>query len=175
IIYDWVNNKWSTGSFDHEIIARTLTSGYTLEGLDDIVDPATGIDGMAFSLDSRAWMGGRLRLSAFDTSHNLAAFTGAGLAATIETSEFQPLAGRRSFITKVRPVIEGSAATATIQMAGRNTGTGSVAFSSAVSLNGSGDAPVREDNRYHRVRVNISGGFDHAQGVDVTWRGRGAR
>jgi len=175
IMYDWVNNKWSTGSFSHEIIARTLTSGYTLEGLDAIVDSSTGIDGMAFSLDSRAWMGGRLQLTAFDTSHNLARFTGTGLAATIETSEFQPLPGRRSFINKVRPVIEGSDAVATVQMANRNKGTETASFGSAVSLNTSGDAPVREDNRYHRVRVNISGGFDHAQGCDVTWKGRGAR
>ena len=120
-------------------------------------------------------MGGRLQLTAFDTSHNLARFTGTGLAATIETSEFQPLPGRRCFINKVRPIIEGSDAVATVQMANRNKGTDTASFGSAVSLNTSGDAPVREDNRYHRVRVNISGGFDHAQGCDVTWKGRGAR
>jgi len=172
IIFDWVNNKWSTASFQHQLISRSLSTGYTLDGLDSV---SSSIDSLAFSLDSRAWVGGSVLLSAFNTSNNLAYFTGTGLDATLETAEFQPLPGRRSFINKVRPIVDGSAATSTVQMAGRNIGTDTVSFGSAVSLNGSGDAPVREDARYHRVRVNITGGFDHAQGVDVTWKGRGHR
>jgi hypothetical protein len=174
IIYDWANNKWSTAAFQHELIARSLSAGETLETLDTIAGD-DGIDGLAFSLDSRAWSGGSVLLTAFNTSHNLAYFTGTGLAAKIETTEFQPIAGRRSFINKVRPIFEGSSATTTVQMAGRNIGTATASFGSAVSLNTTGDAPVREDARYHKVRVNITGGFDHVQGVDVTWKGRGFR
>ena len=110
-----------------------------------------------------------------NTDHKLAYFTGTGLTATLETAEFQPMAGRRSFVNLVRPIFEGSGSTVTIQLTGRNVGTGSVSFSSAVSLNASGNAPVRQDARYHRARINISGGFDHAQGIDVTWKARGKR
>jgi hypothetical protein len=172
MIYDWVNNRWSTASFDHELITRALTSGYTLEGLDAV---SSSIDSLAFSLDSRAWVGGSVSLAAMNTSHNLCYFTGTGLTATVETSEYQPIAGRRSFISRVRPVFDGTSATVTVQMAGRNLGTNGVSYGSAISLNGSGDAPTREDARYHRTRINIAGGFDHVQGVDVTWKARGKR
>jgi len=172
IIYDWANNKWSTAEFQHEMIARSLSTGKTLDTLDEV---STDLDSLAFSLDSRAWSGGSVILTAFNTSNNLAYFTGTGLAAKIETTEFQPIAGRRSSINLVRPIFEGSSATTTVQMAGRSIGTATASFGSAVSLNTTGNAPVRENHRYHKVRVNITGGFDHAQGVDVTWRGRGFR
>lgn len=172
IIFDWVNNKWSTANFDHELVARSLSTGFTMDTLDSI---SSSIDTLAFSLDSRAWVGGSVNLAAMNTDHKLAYFTGTGLTATLETAEFQPMAGRRSFVNLVRPIFEGSGSTVTIQLTGRNVGTGSVSFSSAVSLNASGNAPVRQDARYHRARINISGGFDHAQGIDVTWKARGKR
>ena len=34
-------------------------------------------------------------------------------------------------------------------------------------MNADGVCPVLAEGRYHRVRLNISGGFDQAQGVEV--------
>lgn len=172
MIYDWVNKKWSYAEFDCQMIFRSLSTGYTLDTLDTI---STDLDSLAFSLDSRAWTGGSVLLAAFDTSNQLAYFSGTALAAVLDTTEFQPIPGRRSFINKVRPIVDGTGATTTVQMGTREDHQTANAFASAVSVNSTGDAPVRSDSRYHRIRCNISGGFDFAQGVDVTWRARGQR
>jgi len=172
LIYDWVNQKWSTAVFNSEVIFTTLSQAITMEGLDTL---SASVDGLPFSLDSTVYMGGRLLLSGFDTDHKLTYFNSTALDATIETTEFQPIPGRRSLINSTRPIVSGTDATTTVAVATRNLQTGAASFDPAVSLNSTGDAPQRSDGRYHTVRCNITGGFDSAQGVEVNWKASGAR
>ena len=172
IIFNYSLNQWSHAEFDSEILVRMMSPGYRMETLDNV---SGNLDTLAHSLDSRIWTGGELLLQTFDTDHKLASFTGTALDAVIETGEFQPLPGRRSMINRVRPIVDGSNQTTTIQMAPRNVGSDSLSFETAVGTNTTGDCPVRVNGRYHRVRCNISDGFDFAQGVDVTWKARGRR
>ena len=57
----------------------------------------------------------------------------------------------------------------------RNLHSSAVTFSSAVAPNADGFAPFREEGRYHRVRMNISGTWQVAHGIDVEARGLGRR
>ena len=164
LIYDWRDNCWSWAEVDLQVLGTTLSAGYTLDGLDRV---STDLDALAFSLDSRVWTGGQLQLSAVDRSNRLAHFTGSALPATLTTREEQFFVGQRAMATEARPLVEGASATITAQVGTRSRQTDATSFSVAAAMNADGACPVLAEGRYHRARLNISGGFDQAQGVEV--------
>lgn len=173
IIYNWVLDRWSYASLSHEIIYRSLSKGYTLEGLDDI---SASLDNLALSLDSRAWAGGKLLLSAFTTEDKLAFFTGSALSAQFDTGDFTPRNGSTSNLMRVRPIVDGTSPTVTVQHAAKQTPAEAVSFGSALSPNATtGNTAVRSKGRYHRLRFNVSGGFDFAQGFEAEYKTLGHR
>lgn len=172
IMYNWASQRWAFAEISHELLFRAMSVGTTLEGLDAI---SSDLDALAFPLDSKVWMGGKLQLSAFDTDHKQAYFTGTALDATIETGEFQPegMEGQRTEITQAIPIVDGG--THSVQMGTRETQAGSISWGSDTPENSSGECPVRSNSRFHRVRVNITGGFTDATGVAVIASPVGAR
>lgn len=155
--------RWAYAEQDVEYIYRSLAEGYTLDGLDAI---SGSIDALLFSLDSRVWTGSTALFSGFNSDHKQANFTGTALDATIETQEVELTPNMRTNIQEIRPFIEGFD-TVTIQIGGRNSLDESVTWGSAISANSAGNFPCRSNYRYHRMRVNMSGGFSHAQGLSI--------
>lgn len=156
--------RWSRiETIDIEFLFTSYSEGYTLDSLDTV---SSSIDLLAFSLDSRVWTGNNLLLSAFNGDHKQVNFTGSALDAVLETGEAQVNQQGRANITNTRPIIDGSG-TVTVQMGARNLHSESASFGSAVSVNASGYCPVRSNARYHRARVNVTGGFNDAQGIDL--------
>jgi len=155
--------RWSYAETETEFIYLSAGEGYTLDSLDTY---STDLDSLPFSLDSRVWTGNTSNLSGFNSSHKLVNYTGTALDAIIETGEATLHENNRTQVMKVRPVIDGSG-TVTVQMGTRDTLADSVTWDSAVSLTTAGDAPVRTNARFHRARINISGGFNDAQGIEV--------
>ncbi len=155
--------RWAYSSQDVEYIYRSLAEGYTLDGLDAI---STNLDLLPFSLDSRVWTGNAALFSGFNTSHKQVNFTGAALDATIETQEVELTPNQRTNIQEIRPFVEGYT-TMTIQIGGRNSLADSVTWGTAISANSAGNFPCRSNYRYHRMRVNLSGAFSHAQGLNI--------
>jgi hypothetical protein len=147
---------------DLELLFNSVSIGYTLDELDAFGTMET----LPYSLDSRVWTGGNFLLSGFDSNHKQVNFTGSAMTALIETQEAQITPGRRTNVRRIRPIVDGSGTT-TIQMGTRNLLSESVSYASAASVNSNGDCPVRSNARYHRARVNISGGFNDAQGIDL--------
>lgn len=170
----WPERKWSEielGDFD--ILLRAATQGFTLEGLDSI---STDIDaGVLESFDSDAYKGGRYRLSAFDSEHKLAYFTGANLKPTLATRELQLTPGRRSKVRSVRPIVDGG--TWTIQVGSKTKNTDTASFTTATSLSDDGEAHIIDDNRYHRFRAVGTAGdtWENIQGVEVEYSPTGTR
>ena len=166
LIYNWSMKRWSRARVTVDLVFSGLSSStaYTLEDLD-----AFGtLETLPFSLDSAVWSGRtRLLLGAFTTAYKLGFFDGAALAATIETKEFQPVAGRRSFVRSVRPIIEGAGAI-TVVMGARDRTNDAVVYGGAVAQASHGLAPVRSGGRYHRAKINVAAGGDwtHLSGVD---------
>lgn len=160
LLYNWVSKKWCFAQFDHELLYRAQSVGVTLEGLDAI---SASIDSLAFSLDSKVWMGGKLQLAAFDSSHKQSFFTGTALSAVLETGESQLVPNKRAEVTEVVPLVDGG--THTVEVGTRETQVASVSYSGASAENSSGICPVRSNSRYHRFRVNVTGSFTDASGV----------
>jgi hypothetical protein len=146
-----------------ETLYTSLSEGFTLETLDSI---SSNLDTLPFSLDSRVWTGENFILSGFNADHKQVNFTGSALTARLEPGEIQPYPSSRSLINLVRPIVEGTG-TMTIQMGTRNLQSESVTYGSAVSANSTGNCPVRSNARYQTIRLNISGGFEHAQGIEI--------
>jgi hypothetical protein len=155
--------RWSYAEVETEIIYVSLSEGYTLDSLDSL---SGSIDALTIYLDSRFYTGDNYILSAFDSSHRLVTFTGSAMTATIETTESELFDGNRAFVSLLRPLVDGSG-TVTVNIGTRNQLSESVTWGSAISLDASGEAQCRSQARYHRARLNISGGFNHAQGIEV--------
>lgn len=167
LIYNYEVNRWARSTpGDLEMVYFGATqAGQTLESLDNI---NTSIDALPFSLDSSIYQGVAVeQLGAFGTDHKLGYFSGAAQAATMDTDEFQPTDGRRSFIRGIRPMVEGGAVPSAL-IGYRNLQSDAVTWSASVTANANGMCPFRIDARYMRARVQTQAGdtWTHAMGVD---------
>lgn len=171
IAYHWSEKRWSKVSLSVEFLCRSLTTSVTLEGLDAL---GYTLDTLPFSLDSRAWTGGKPVLSGFSTSHKLSLLTGANLQATIETGEFENN-GSFIYVSGVRPIVDGG--TPTVSIGTRNTPQGSVAYTTASSPGDDGICPQHISARYARAQIIIPSGsaWSHAVGVQPYVRQEGGR
>jgi len=166
LIYSYTLNRWSTAEVVADSISPLYNSGYTLENLDNI---SSSIDSLPASLDSVFYRGGEFFFAA-SKDKKVQAFTGDTLSATIETAEFEAKAGFNSVIRNIIPyvtVLQNQSAEVTAQIASRSKQIDQSSFGGASSLNADNYIPVRSGGRYHKVRLNISGGWKKAQGIDV--------
>lgn len=170
LCYDWSADRWSLGEQEAEWIFVAATTGYTMDGLDAV---NTNLDLIEESLDSRVWMGGAEQVGIFDTDNNLAFWSGATRAATVETTEFEANPGQRSMLKAVRPIVDGGATTT--QTGYRDRQQDTYSWLPAATVNANGRSTQRKVARYHRVRCNLSGAFEHAEGIDIEARPAGWR
>jgi len=167
IIYNYALGKWSTASIAVDIVAPVYTAGYTLEAL----DAAFGsIDVLPASLDGPIYRSGEF-LFAASKDNKIQAFTGDILNGTVETGEFEVKTGFHSTINNIVPYVtlreSASSGSVTAQVASRNRQIDTYTYGPASSLNADNFCPVRSNGRYHRVRLNLTGEWKKAQGVDV--------
>lgn len=172
LIYNYALQRWSYGEFETEFIAPYFTAGYTLEGLDNLLDVGEGIEDLGASLDSELFKGGGY---IFGGSKNkkLQSFTGSPVAATVETAEFALGQNRHAVVNRVIPLTQGG--TVTVQMGTRNRQTDDQSFGTASSLNTQGFCPTRAQGRFHTVRCNLTGNWKFAQGVEIDGKVLGER
>lgn len=166
-IYYIPTGRWAYVEQEVELIFLDLSRGISLDDLDALF---ASIDEVVPNLDSRVWKGGNYLVGAFSTDHILGHFDGEPMDAMLETAEYQPFNGRRTYITEVWPLIDESTdedATVTVQLGYRNTVGGAVTYTSAASVDTIGKANVRNEARFQRVRVNITGDWNIAQGCRV--------
>jgi hypothetical protein len=156
--------RWAiVENVDIEFIYNSISEGYTLDSLDTLT---TNIDTFNISLDSRLLTGDNFILSGFSNAHRQINFTGDAMDAVIETQEFQVFPGGRADIRLLRPGVDG-ADNVTLQMGTRELPTDSVTYDTESSPNTNGECEVRSNSRYHRVRMNITGGFNDAQFIEI--------
>lgn len=165
LIYDWSVNRWTNAMIDHEYVYRALTSGYTLEQLDNV---NASLDALPFSLDSSAWKGGLTVLAFFSENHALAFATDDPLEAILQTTETRINPMGRAFVSGVLPQVDSEAATVTLSH--RNLPSATPALSAAVATNSyNGQADFAIDDRYFSAIVTIPEGelWNDAMGVQV--------
>jgi len=169
LIYNYVLNRWSLANVTADYIAPFFSAGYTMDALDNL---SGTLDGLSSVLDSQLYRGGEFFFGGA-VSGNLYTFTGDPLSATIETGEVPLQMGKHAIVTRVYPYFEGG--TVTMEIGTRKNPTEAVTFTSAVSMNDDGFAPFRAQGRHHRARMNISGNWTVAQGIDIEAREIGRR
>lgn len=161
IVYNWAADRWATADITQEYMFRNLSVNRTLEDLDDFGN----MDSLDVSLDDESWIGGLTSLNGFDSDYKLCRFTGANLAATLETQE---LGGTgRIYVNAIRPYVDGGTVTVALK---HRVGPGdSVTATSANAIDSDGQAHFTVSTRFARAQVNIAAGgtWTHAQGVDA--------
>lgn len=167
LVYNRGTGEWARLEVETELLWRTLSFGYTLEDLDVFGD----LDSLPASLDSRQWGGGVQQLSAFDTLHRTAHFSGSYLGATIITREITPPDPRRFLIRETWPIVDCQNATTAVKIAvgSRHTTNDSVSFATAVAMNSVGFCPQRIGDHLVRFRMSLSSStvWDQAAGIDI--------
>ncbi len=169
IMYNWGVNRWTYGVMDCEMLFRDLTSSYTMEGLDAL---GYTMDTLPASLDSDYWKGGLESLSAFDTAHKLAIFTGANLEATFETAEYGGPGMTRW--GGIMPIVDGG--TVTVGIKTRDTPKATPVLIGPNAIDFDGFAHFGEKvSRYARAQIVIAAGgtWTHAQGIEYQAKGEG--
>lgn len=171
-IYGWSVGRWTFVSQSLEWLFINLSGGVTLEGLDAYGTMET----LAFSLDSSVWMGGQAFVAGVDTGHRITRFTGDDMTARFITGEGQLVQDARAFVRAIRPLVQGNSSTSITAYTGtRDRLIDSVTWSSGVAMNSIGVCPMRSNGRYHRMRIDVAGGFDRAMGGDVDFVREGVR
>lgn len=165
LIYNWGADKWSYAIIDTELLAEYASSGLSLDDLD--IPLPGGIDDDSIPVDSDQFKGGALNVLAFNSSHEAAGFTGTDLTARLVTKEVAASDGRNLFVNSVQPLVESDNPdmAITVQVGSRDNLGADVALSAARNLNTIGEANVRNNSRYQRYQLNITGSFQHAIGV----------
>jgi hypothetical protein len=171
-IYSWIKQRWTFASEPVEYLFNHMTSGYTLEGLDALGTLET----LAFSLDSSAYQGGLSALSCITADHRISRFTGDAKTARFTTGEAELVTDARAFVRSLRPLVQGNSSTSVnIEVGGRDRLIDPVTWTPASAMNATGTCPVRSNARYHRLKMEISGGFERAMGSEVEFTKEGIR
>ncbi len=166
LCYDRNFGRWSCVEQDLDILWRAGGIGFTLEGLDALF---TSIDDMTVSLDSTQWQGNStVLLAGFNSAHRHGFFDGSALPATIETRELE-LGGNgyESLLLGLRSLVD--AGTVTVQIGTRRTQSDPVVWGPITSPTSFDNSlfKVRNKARYFRFRLNISGDWTDALGVEI--------
>jgi len=172
LIYNWVADRFSYAEIETQFIGGFASTGANLDTLDTVL--GGDIDAASIPVDTNAFAGGVLDLIAFDSDNQAAAFEGPALVAEFDTTEFGG-SGDFIYLDHLRPIVDSAGGTVEVAPLTRNGLSATPVLGSFVSLNRLGNANVRTNRQYHRYRVRITGGFEHAQRVEFEPQARGSR
>jgi len=161
VIYDYQANRWTFAEINCEWIYGSLGSSLDLDSFTAAGYP--NLDTVGISLDSNVWKGGAITFGIFCDNHKQNQLTGAARASILTTQETSLAKGSRAEVTRVRPIVQGGAAT--VSVGTRNDLDEPVVWSAALPEKANGTVPMRSNARYHRFRVQTTGEFDRALGV----------
>lgn len=162
IAYNFIENRWTHAEDVLQMIFSSLTQGYTLEQLDSLF---TSIDDMTISLDSSLWSGGIPTVMGF-SGNTLGTFSGAAKDARFETGESDMPFGK-NYVGGVKPLVTGEPASVTVSVSTRSRQDNEArAFGAPVSRSSrTGVCDFRTQGNYVSARMDVTGGFDRAMGL----------
>lgn len=165
IIYSTVDGRATNCDDTMELIFASVTDGYTLDQLDAIYGDLDSIPG---SLDSPVFQGGSNTLMGFGSDHKIGTYTGAASVARFDTAEYDMNPMGYLFVRGVRPRVTGNPTGITVAISSReNQDNESRTFGSATSrTTRTGICDFREEVKFGSMRLEVTGGFDKAIGLD---------
>lgn len=166
IVYNWQIQRWSYGMTVADRVASALTSGVTLENLDDFGT----VDSILTSWDDRVWEGGDLLLAG-TRGTKVVTFTGPNSDSSITTGDIG--GDQATFVSMVRPIVDNGSSN--VSVASRNTLDASISYGNAVATNSDGRSPQRSRGRYHRIKFAPTGTWSSAVGFEIELAQAGTR
>ena len=165
MIYNWANQRWSTGSIGVQFWATLSSTPLDLD-TDDPADPNDpDLDSTSPDLDSFKYLGERSIICGVNTLGQLCVLNGPSLRATLETAEAHLVPGMRAFVNEVYPLVDG--ANAVVITATRERLGDQAQSTQPIPIEITGSASVLTSSRLHRFRVVVQAGenWTNAQGV----------
>jgi hypothetical protein len=144
-------------------------------GMQDIASAATlpaSIESMPtpdtdpLSWDDASRVGKQPVLAGIDQTNTYGSFTGATLAATITTGDFQANPGSRAFVSGVRPIVDASGVQVAVGTKSQLT-SDPVVWRPASAQGADGTCPQRADARYHRFKMTTPAGANWSRAVGL--------
>jgi hypothetical protein len=168
LVYHTQTKRWSYVDTNVNRISDVFTPSTSLEALDNF---SSSLDNLTASLDSRQWVGGKLLLSGV-RGGKVINFVGANKQARITTPDVQG-GDSMSMVTLVKPIID--AGSASMSVASRMNLAQAVAFGTSSAADAENRAGFRSLGRYHRIRVEPSGNWTTAIGLEAEVQPAGMR
>ncbi len=170
LAYGWQSKRWTTISAEMQFLFNHITGGLDLDSI------TSNVDTLAYSLDSPIWQGGLRGVGCVGTDNRIARFEGSAKAARFTTGEGQLIADSRAFVRNIRPLVQGTVGNISATIGQRDLLTNDVVWGSPSNVNTTiGDCPVRSNARYHRFRLDVTGGFQRVMGIDIDFTKEGRR
>ena len=167
IIYNFLTQRWTSGTTTADRIASTSSPAYTLEGLDIFGN----LDTILTSFDSRLWLGGKLQLAGVNGT-KIVTFTGANATAYLETGDVE-IPGTTSAITMAKPIVDNGSAN--VALLSRRLLNEPVVFGSQTVADSENRVSIRGIGRYHRLQLTPTGSWTSVVGTDIDLNGLGNR
>jgi hypothetical protein len=167
IIYNFQNQKWTSGLADVNRIASSSTPAFALEGLDVFGTLET----IESSFDSQIWLGGKMQFAGVKNA-KIITFSGANATAYIETGDIE-VPGSTSAMTMVKPLVDDGSAN--VAVATRRLLNETVSFGTQATSDAENRVSIRSVGRYHRLQLTPTGSWSTAIGMDIELNGLGTR
>lgn len=177
IIYNYMSGDWSLAQATVPYLYSAATLAWTIDRLTVVYGT---ISNMPAAWDSPLWAGGNAILWGLDDTGKVFTLTGSPLDATLETAELQLAKTQnarqdRATVLGTRPIFEDGGL-ARMSIGSRALSNARVDWSSPSAVNGeTGFAYHRNQNRYHRFRIELSGQWDRASMLQVDFVPAGGR
>jgi hypothetical protein len=125
---------------------------------------------LPFPLDSEAWRGGLPVLSGFSSDGRFGYFYGELYPAEVATGKI-PLQGgsRRSFVKRVRPLIDRGPYEAEVAISGTQEEQDEPKFGGFAKKSRAGDYPFRSSGRYHSLKMKVKGAWNKIAGFLIDY------
>lgn len=167
LIYNYAIGEFTEADSEIDFIFTSVSLPWTIEQLDQFGT----IEDLPAPLDSAIWAGGNYQLSGMNLSGEIFLFSGINQTGVIETTEqfviqqlqaMNPnIEGDRSVIMRVRPMFDGPGI-ATVRVGSRLLSNGNVTWGPLQAVNPTGWAPIRQQGRFHRIRLILTGNYTRA-------------
>lgn len=163
VVFDLNTGKWSHFNDAVTWVWDAFGEDYTLEGLTAV---SASLDALPFSLDSPAWVGGEIVLNGFSDLHKSGGFDGVPLTAEIKTAEnrITPL---RTLVGRALVDVDNPAGQLTVACGYRDDQKDPVVWTASQTAERDGTYTFRVDAKYHRFKIAVQDGFEHAHGLSL--------
>lgn len=178
LIFNYSIGEWTTADATTDFIFNSMSLPWTIDQLDEF----GALDSVPASFDDPIWSGGTNMLWGMSDTGKVYSFGGPTLELTVESPEFQlsknlPNESQADIatITAARPLFEGDAV-ARVQVGTRSLPNSQMKWSDLKETNAqTGFSYFREQSRYQRFRVSISGDWTRAFALQIDGKTAGRR